>query len=123
MLEIVVDRASPEPLHRQIYDALRRAILDRRLPAGAGLPSTRALAKRLRVSRNTVLNAYETLLLEGLLIAKIGSGTRVSAHPHESRTLPAPKIPHPRTLLRQAHFPVEPAGFEDPDGNLLYVHR
>jgi GntR family transcriptional regulator / MocR family aminotransferase len=54
-------------------------ILEGRLPAGTRLPSTRALAVDLAVSRNTVLNAYERLAAEGYLHGKAGGGTRVSA--------------------------------------------
>jgi DNA-binding transcriptional regulator YhcF (GntR family) len=121
-LEFTVDRASREPLHRQIYQALRRAIIDRHLPAGSPLPSTRSLSRTLGVSRNTVLNAYEALLLEGFLAGKIGSGTRVRES-SETRSIRDGKIPRPSTLLRHAHYPADPVGFEDPDGSPLYAHR
>src|SRR5262249_57936944 len=45
-------------LYRQIYDHFREAILSGRLHAGAPLPSTRALATELGLSRRTVLIAY-----------------------------------------------------------------
>jgi GntR family transcriptional regulator / MocR family aminotransferase len=119
LFEIAIDRASRAPLNLQVYDALRRAIADGRLSRGARLPSTRALAKRLKVSRNTVLNAYETLLSEGLVISRIGSGTRVRA----LHGIPAPAALQAAALLHRAHFPIDPSAFEDPDGNLLYAHR
>ena len=62
---IVVNRRSETPLYRQIYDALRAMILDRRLESGQQLPSTRALADELRISRIPVLDAYAQLLAEG----------------------------------------------------------
>jgi GntR family transcriptional regulator/MocR family aminotransferase len=65
------------PLHRQAYRALRAAILERRLAPGAKLPATRALARELGLSRNTVLAAYEQLVAEGYAQARTGSGTRV----------------------------------------------
>jgi len=71
------------PLHRQAYRALRAAILEQRLAAGAKLPATRALAGELGLSRNTVLAAYEQLVAEGYASARTGSGTRVC------ETLPA----------------------------------
>jgi GntR family transcriptional regulator/MocR family aminotransferase len=74
-----VDSAGPEPLHRQLYAALRGAILDQRLRAGARLPSTRTLASLLGVARNTVHGAYDQLLAEGYLEARHGSGTYVAA--------------------------------------------
>ncbi len=48
-------------------------------PAGVRLPSTRALAQRLGVSRNTVLSAYDELAAEGRLAARVGSGTCAGA--------------------------------------------
>jgi GntR family transcriptional regulator / MocR family aminotransferase len=75
---IRLDRASPVPVHRQIYDGLRRAILEGRLKAGTQVPSTRTLAKGLGVARTTVVIAYSQLLAEGYLEGRIGSGTYVS---------------------------------------------
>jgi GntR family transcriptional regulator/MocR family aminotransferase len=66
------------PLQRQAHRALRAAILDGRLPAGARLPATRVLARDLGVSRNTVLAAYEQLVAEGFAAARVGAGTFVS---------------------------------------------
>ncbi|MFB8005667.1 PLP-dependent aminotransferase family protein [Nocardia sp. NPDC056000] len=59
--------------------ALREAIRDGRLAAGARLPSTRTLATELGLSRGTVSSAYDQLIAEGHLIARQGSGTRVAA--------------------------------------------
>ncbi|MBI4854161.1 MAG: PLP-dependent aminotransferase family protein [Acidobacteria bacterium] len=66
------------PLYQQLYDGLREAILSGSLKAKTRLPSTRTLAKELNVSRNTVMNAFEQLLMEGYLVGKIGSGTYVA---------------------------------------------
>jgi GntR family transcriptional regulator/MocR family aminotransferase len=75
---IAVDRASAAPMHRQVYDQIRDAILGGRLAPGRRLPSTRALADELSVSRNTVLVAYDQLFAEGYTEGHVGSGTRVS---------------------------------------------
>ena len=72
-----LDRTSHEALHCQLAAALHRAIHGGELPPGAILPSTRALAHDLGVSRNTVVIAYEELAAEGLLMARAGSATRV----------------------------------------------
>ncbi|CRM78673.1 PLP-dependent aminotransferase family protein [Pseudomonas sp. 58 R 3] len=61
------------------YDALRAAILNRQLPAGSRLPSTRSLAERWLVSRGTLEAAFERLHSEGYVERVAGSGTRVSA--------------------------------------------
>jgi len=61
----------------QVYRQLREAILDGRLRAGERLPATRELARSAAVSRNTVSTAYERLLAEGFVTARVGSGTFV----------------------------------------------
>ena len=77
-LPIAVERTSNLPLYRQIYDAIREAILDGRLRRGLRLPSTRLLAQELGVSRNIVVLAFEQLLAEGYLEARTGAGTSVA---------------------------------------------
>jgi GntR family transcriptional regulator / MocR family aminotransferase len=67
-----------KPLFRQIYEAIRAAILIGELSAKTRLPSSRDLAKQLGVSRITVVNAYEQLFAEGYLEGKTGSGTFVA---------------------------------------------
>lgn len=66
------------PLYQQLYEHLRQEILSGGLKRGTKLPSTRALAEELGVSRNTILNAYDQLLAEGYLESVEGSGTFVS---------------------------------------------
>ncbi|HTS36879.1 MAG TPA: PLP-dependent aminotransferase family protein [Candidatus Solibacter sp.] len=75
---ISIDRKAEAPLYRQIYDAYRVAILNRNLRAGHRVPSTRALASELGISRIPVLNAYAQLLAEGYFESRIGAGTIVS---------------------------------------------
>lgn len=74
-----LDRSAGVPLHRQIYDGLRRAILAGQLRPGQRVPSTRVLAVELEVSRLPVLTAYDQLLHEGYLEGRVGAGTFVSA--------------------------------------------
>jgi GntR family transcriptional regulator/MocR family aminotransferase len=66
------------PLHRQLYEALRRAMLDGKLSAGDRLPSSRELALDLGMSRNTVVAALTQLAVEGYLVSHVGSGTFVN---------------------------------------------
>jgi len=68
------------PLHRQLYEALRRAMLDGKLGAGERLPSSRDLAQDLGLSRNTVVAAINQLSVEGYLASRVGSGTYVNEH-------------------------------------------
>lgn len=67
------------PLPQRLAAQLRGLVADGSLHPGDPLPSTRALAARLGVSRGSVVAAYEQLIAEGYLAARQGGGTRVSA--------------------------------------------
>src|SRR5271163_3003413 len=103
---IAVQRKGDKPLHRQIYDAFRAMILERRLQPGQQIPSSRALADELGISRIPVLGAYAQLLAEGYLESRTGAGTFVatSLAPELTGTRPAPaKLaaePGPVTISR-----------------------
>lgn len=89
-LSLFLDRAAPTPVFRQVYDGVRAAILSGRLGAGMRLPSTRALAADLNVSRTTVVTAFDQLLAEGYLEGKVGAGTFVARSlPDDRRQAPA----------------------------------
>lgn len=77
-ISLQLDRRSAVPLHRQLYDELRSAVLAGRLSPGARLPSTRSLSADLGISRNTAAGAFDQLLAEGYLEGKVGSGTYVA---------------------------------------------
>jgi len=68
-------------LGRSLEEALRAAVRDGRLPPGARLPASRALAADLGIARNTVADAYGQLVAEGWLAARTGAGTWVTAGP------------------------------------------
>ena len=70
---IAVDRKFPKPLHKQIYEAFRTAIVDGALHPGQRIPSTRGLASELGVSRFPVLNAYAQLMAEGYFQSRVGA--------------------------------------------------
>jgi GntR family transcriptional regulator/MocR family aminotransferase len=76
---IAVQRKGEKPLHRQIYDAFRGMILERRLQPGQQIPSTRALADELGISRIPALGAYAQLLAEGYIESRSGAGTFVTS--------------------------------------------
>ena len=71
-------KTAGEPLFRQLYMALRNAILAGELVAGARLPATRGMAALLGIARNTAIAAYEQLRAEGYLEGRVGSGTVVA---------------------------------------------
>ncbi|MBC7700890.1 PLP-dependent aminotransferase family protein [Aquabacterium sp.] len=68
------------PRQRRLYELLRQAILDGRLPAGSALPASRVLAHELGLARNSVIHAYEQLGAEGYVQAS-RQGTVVAALP------------------------------------------
>ena len=112
---IAVDRASPTPLHQQVRDQLARA-LQSGAHAGQRLPSTRLLARLLGISRNTVLEAYQDLAAEGLILGQPGAGMVVApAGSHMSGAF------DPRRVLRQAQYPARTISLTDPDGTPLYL--
>ena len=75
---MAADRRGPLPLTGQIAQQLREALTGGRLAAGERLPSTRALAAALGVSRTVVTAAYTQLFAEGWLEGRHGSGTYVA---------------------------------------------
>jgi GntR family transcriptional regulator/MocR family aminotransferase len=82
-----MDRRSSKPLYQQIYEAYRRSILRGQLRVGQLVPSTRELARYLRVSRLPVLNAYAQLVAEGYFDSQPGAGTFIAASPGRSFSL------------------------------------
>jgi DNA-binding transcriptional MocR family regulator len=69
--------ASAGPLYRRLAEAIRAAIRRGEMPSGTRLPTERALASELSVSRSTVVAAYDLLRGEGWLESRQGSGTWV----------------------------------------------
>lgn len=72
-------------LHEQLEQRLREHIRDGRLAPGTKLPSSRALAQELGVSRGVVLEAYAQLTAEGYLSSSQGAPTRVASAPSAER--------------------------------------
>ena len=102
-LLLSVSRDGSRTLGAQIEDQLRRAIRDRALRPGAGVPSTRDLARQLGVSRRVVVDAYAQLAAEGYLGLRQGARPRVSdaaAVASEARAVVAPAAPHARFDFR-----------------------
>ncbi len=77
-LFIDLDRSRPRGLRAQVEDGLRSAIRSGRLAPGTRLPSSRALAADLDVTRGVVVDAYEQLAAEGYVSSVQGSGTIVN---------------------------------------------
>jgi GntR family transcriptional regulator/MocR family aminotransferase len=134
-----LDRESDLPLHEQIERAIRDGIREGRLGAGTPLPSSRALAAELGVSRGVVTEAYGQLAAEGYLLTRQGAPVRVAraVRPVRAREPAGSLLPsfryhfHPglpdlaafprdrwlrslRAALRQA--PLDAVGYPDPRG-------
>src|SRR4051794_23110714 len=75
--ELLVElrRDARHPLRAQLEQGLREAVRGGRVAAGASLPSSRALARDLGVSRRLVVDAYAQLVAEGYLVSRRGAGT------------------------------------------------
>ncbi|MGH3862422.1 PLP-dependent aminotransferase family protein [Actinokineospora sp.] len=80
-LPVTLDRESTTPLAVQLAEELRAAAGDGRLRSGDRLPSTRALAAQLDVSRTVTAAAYEQLHAEGWIAGRHGSGTYITTEP------------------------------------------
>lgn len=78
LMDLQINIQGRYDLTGQIYRQLREGILEGRLVGGERLPSTRDLAKQLRVSRKTTLDVFERLVMEGYLRTLAGDGTFVA---------------------------------------------
>ena len=98
---VELDRSRPRGLRAQVEDELKEAIRSGRLAPGTALPSSRALAADLGVTRGVVVGAYDQLVAEGYLTSRHGSGTVVSATAHVSA---APRVVLPGTPALRVDF-------------------
>lgn len=118
LLGVVLDPTSGTPLHRQIYEGVRHAILSGGLAPGTRLASTRSTAADLTVSRTTVTSAFAQLMAEGYLVGRVGSGTRVSdALPDPPMLADAPRVSAARTGTQRTLLPrrrLDDPGFGPP---------
>lgn len=96
-LPVQLDRGATVPLGVQLSGQIRELVLSGTLARGARLPSSRALAADLGVSRSVAEQAYEQLLAEGWVEARQGSGTFV-----------APTGSHPSPAAGRARRPSRP---------------
>ncbi|GII52990.1 GntR family transcriptional regulator [Planotetraspora thailandica] len=89
-LHLTLDRAAGG-LAGQIARELRASIRSGRLAQGTRLPASRDLARDLGLSRGVVVEAYEQLVAEGFLEARVGVGTRVAAAPSRPQAAERPE--------------------------------
>jgi len=102
---IEFDRTSVDPLYKQITNRLISLIQDGVVQPGVYFPGTRQMADSLNVNRKTVINAYESMLLQEWIEAVPRKGYRV-----------IPKLPgiKPRSFQPKNHFiPAENGTFKN----------
>jgi GntR family transcriptional regulator/MocR family aminotransferase len=107
---VSIDPRSDKPLHRQLYDEVRAAILSGRLAPGSRLPASREMAALSRVSRNTVMLAFEQLRAEGYITGRLGSGTFVAEALPESANVPGPPREAPALRIAGGRRPLSQRG-------------
>ncbi|MEX3845491.1 PLP-dependent aminotransferase family protein [Paraburkholderia sp. BR10882] len=93
LLSGALSRDGSTSLQRQIYEVVRRAVLDHTLVPGQKMPSSRQLALELGISRITVSLAYDRLVAESYLTTTTGSGTFVAETGASPRAAPGPSTP------------------------------
>lgn len=74
-----IDHDDVRPLYLQVAASVRRAVVAGELAPGAPIPTTRDAAAALGVNPETIQRAYRQLADEGLVVARVGRGTRI--HP------------------------------------------
>jgi GntR family transcriptional regulator / MocR family aminotransferase len=80
-ISVLLDRSRPESLTAQMVEQIREAIRCARIAPGTRLPSSRRLSEQLAISRNTVVRAYDLLLMEGVVESRPASGFYVADQP------------------------------------------
>ena len=109
-LQLQAAHAPPRGLAAWLAGELRAAIADGRLPPGATLPATRALAADLGISRGVVVEAYQRLRDEALISGRAGAGTRVAR-----LAVPlTPAVPVPDRPAGPATAATAPSGWPPP---------
>ncbi|GLY88429.1 PLP-dependent aminotransferase family protein [Actinoallomurus iriomotensis] len=101
-LLITIDRDSAVGLRTQLENQLRDAIRGGRLASDERLPSSRELARALRLSRGLVQDCYAQLQAEGYLTSRAGSATRVAAATAprtDAPPAPSPPVTRPRHAI------------------------
>ena len=107
MRTYALDPMSAVPLYEQLYRFLKEDLLTGAIAGGEKLPSKRALAENLNVSRITVENAYQQLLTEGYLISRPRSGY----YAEHLQTLPTVPPPSPPAAIVQEEPPLSAGQF------------
>ena len=93
MLTYELKKSPGVPLYEALYRCIRADILSGALKTGEKLPSKRALAQNLEVSKITVEGAYGQLLAEGYIVSREKIGYFVEDIPHRHTASPVKPVP------------------------------
>ena len=107
-IPVLLDRSRRDPLTGQLVGQLRDAIRQARIRPGTRLPSSRRLAEQLAVSRNTVVRAYDALMVEGYVESRPSSGIFVADHLPDAALKAAANGPEPTRVGALSHMPLPP---------------
>ncbi|MDQ0200220.1 aminotransferase-like domain-containing protein [Neobacillus ginsengisoli] len=75
--DFTLNKSSLIPLHQQIYEFMKRKIMNGEWTVGTKIPTQRDLAKNFNVNRSTIVYALDELSADGLIESKVGKGTFV----------------------------------------------
>jgi GntR family transcriptional regulator / MocR family aminotransferase len=120
-IPVLLDRSRREPLTSQLVEQLRDAIRHARIRGGTRLPSSRRLAEQLSVSRNTVIRAYDALIVEGYVESRPASGIFVADSLPGTPLATSPNAPEPGAAGALSHMPMPPLPLRVQ--NLVDAHR
>jgi GntR family transcriptional regulator/MocR family aminotransferase len=104
-ISVLLDRSRPDSLTTQMVDQIRDAIRCARIGPGTRMPSSRRLSEQLAISRNTVMRAYDLLLMEGIVESRPASGIYV-AEPLPLNSAAMQPASDPRDHIMQVRMPM-----------------
>lgn len=104
-----ISRDHPTPIPAQIAAGIRDAVATGALSPNDAIPSTRALAEQLGVSRGSVVTAYDQLEGEGYLLTSQGAPTRIHPDLTVAAPLPEPTSGTPARTTPKAWISLKPS--------------
>jgi GntR family transcriptional regulator/MocR family aminotransferase len=114
-ISVLLDRSRPDSLTTQMVDQIRDAIRCARIAPGSRLPSSRRLSEQLAISRNTVMRAYDLLLMEGIVESRPASGIYVAEQQPRPAANAAPALAADDQILRpRMPMPLRPRTVQAP---------
>ena len=114
-ISVLLDRSRPDSLTTQMVDQFRDAIRCARIAPGSRLPSSRRLSEQLAISRNTVMRAYDLLLMEGIVESRPASGIYVAEQQPRPAAAAAPALAADDQMLRpRMPMPLRPRTVQAP---------